>query len=115
MLIYIYIYIHTHTHTHKYNNIYIRPYKYICTSIHVYIYIYPKECPGYVTKQSDDEVLAKLELWGKWSIPSLSSLPGPLWPGVVTTDKGPIYALKELNSGWSVMGFFFGISVAYFG
>ena len=26
-----------------------------------------------------------------WSIPSLPSLPGPLWPGVVASDKDPIY------------------------
>ena len=27
-----------------------------------------------------------LELWGMWSTPSLPSLPGPLWPGVVAPD-----------------------------
>ena len=45
------------------------------------------ECPGYDTKQSDGEVLAMLELWGMRSNPSLLSLPGPLWPGVVAPDK----------------------------
>ena len=29
-----------------------------------------------------------LELWGKQNIPSLPSLPGPLWPGVAAPDKG---------------------------
>ena len=36
-----------------------------------------------------------LKLWGMWSTPSLSSLPGPLWPGVVAPDKGPIYELNR--------------------
>ena len=36
--------------------------------------------PGYDSKQHDGEVPLMLELWGKWSTPSLPSLPGPLWP-----------------------------------
>ena len=28
-----------------------------------------------------------LELWGMQSTPSLSSLSGPLWPGVVASDR----------------------------
>ena len=32
------------------------------------------------------------------STPSLLSLPGPLWPGVVAPDKGPIYGLNRTNS-----------------
>ena len=36
-----------------------------------------------------------LELWGTWSTHLLSSLPGPLWPGVVEPDKGPIYRLNR--------------------
>ena len=47
----------------------------------------PNECPGYDTKQSDDEVPAVLELWGMRSTPLLPSLPGPLWPGVVAPDR----------------------------
>ena len=47
----------------------------------------PNECPGYDTKQSDGEVPAVLELWGIRSTPSLPSLPGPLWPGVVALDR----------------------------
>ena len=39
-----------------------------------------------------------LELWGMQSTPSLPSLPGPLWPGVVAPDKGPIYGLNRTNS-----------------
>ena len=45
------------------------------------------ECPGYDTKQSHGDVPAMLELWGMWSTPSLPSLPGPLWPGVVAPDR----------------------------
>ena len=48
-----------------------------------------KECPEYDTKQSDGEVPVILELWGMQSTPSLPSLPGPLWPGVVATDRAP--------------------------
>ena len=58
----------------------------------------PNECPGYDTKQSDGEVQAVLVLWGMQSTPSLPSLPGPLWPGVVAPDKGPIYGLNRTNS-----------------
>ena len=45
------------------------------------------ECLGYDTKQYDGEAPVKLELWGMWSTPSLPSLSGPLWPGVVTPDR----------------------------
>ncbi len=41
------------------------------------------ECPGYDTKQSDDEVSVMLELWGMRSTPFLPSLPDPYCPGVV--------------------------------
>ena len=47
----------------------------------------PNEFPGYDTKQSDGEIPAVLELWGMRSTPSLPSLPGPLWPGVVVPDR----------------------------
>ena len=47
----------------------------------------PNECPAYDTKQSDGEVPVILELWGMPSSPSLPSLPGPLWPGVVAPDR----------------------------
>ena len=36
-----------------------------------------------------------LELWEMRSTPLLPSLPGPLWPGVVAPDKGPIYGLNR--------------------
>ena len=48
------------------------------------------------------------ELWGMWSLSLLSSLPGPIWPGVVEPDKGPIYGVKiELNSGFLNFTVFF--------
>ena len=56
------------------------------------------ECLVYDTKQSDGEVPAMLDFWGMRSTPSLPSLPGPLWPGVVAPDKGPIYGLNRINS-----------------
>ena len=49
----------------------------------------------YDSKQSDGEVPAMLELWGMRSTPSLPLLSGPLWPGVVAPDKGPIYGLNR--------------------
>ena len=56
------------------------------------------ERPGYDTQQSDGEVPVMLELWGIWSIPSLPLFPGPLWPGVVAPDKGPIYGLNRTKT-----------------
>ena len=47
----------------------------------------PNECPRYDTKQSDGEVPVMLELWGMHSTPSMSLLPGPLWPEVVVPDR----------------------------
>ena len=46
-----------------------------------------KECSGYGTKQSDGEAPVMLELWEKWSTPSLPSLPGPLRPGAVAPER----------------------------
>ena len=48
----------------------------------------PHECPLYNTKQSDGEVQGMLELWGMQSTPSLPSLQGRLWAGVVEPDRG---------------------------
>ena len=47
----------------------------------------PNECPVYDTKQSDGEVPIMQELWEMRSTPLLPSLPGPLWPGVVASDR----------------------------
>ena len=54
-------------------------------------------CPEYDTK-SDDEVPVLLELWGMRSTPSLPTLPGPLWPRVVTPDRILSIGQIELNS-----------------
>ena len=40
-----------------------------------------------MTKQSDGEAPVMLEHWGMRSVPSLPSLPGPLWSGVVAPDR----------------------------
>ena len=37
--------------------------------------------------KSDGEALVMLELKGMWSTPSLSLIPGSLWPGVVAPDR----------------------------
>ena len=47
---------------------------------------FPNKCSGYDTKRSDGIVPIMLELWGMRSTPSLPSLPGPLWPGMVAPD-----------------------------
>ena len=38
-----------------------------------------------------------LELWGMWSTPSLPSLPGPLWPGVIVPGRVLSMGQKDLN------------------
>ena len=43
--------------------------------------------PGCDTEQPGGKVPAMLELWGMRSTPSLPSLPGPPWPGVVVPDR----------------------------
>ena len=54
----------------------------------------PYACPGYDTKQSNGEVQVMLELWGMQSTPSMLSLQGAHWPGVVAPDSS-IYALNR--------------------
>ena len=54
----------------------------------------PSKCPGYDTKQSDDEDPVILELWGMWSIPSLPLLPGLLWQ---VSIYGTNRAVQHLN------------------
>ena len=48
-------------------------------------------------KQTDDEVPVMLELWGMRSTPSLPSLPGPLWLGMVVPEKVLFVGQIELN------------------
>ena len=58
----------------------------------------PNVYPGYDAKQSDDEVLVMLELWGMHGTSLLPSLAGPLWPGVVAPDRVlSMSKKKELN------------------
>ena len=66
----------------------------------------PKECPRYDTKQSDGEDPVMLEHWRMRRTPSLTSLPGPLCPGVVAPDRvlfmGQIDLNCELMLNWIV-------------
>ena len=48
---------------------------------------HPKECPGYDTKQFDDEAPVMLELWEMRSTSSLLLLAGLLWLGVIAPDS----------------------------
>ena len=57
----------------------------------------PHECLGYNTKQSDDEVLVMLGLWGMRNTSSLSLLPGPLWLGMLANDWALSMGQIELN------------------
>ena len=57
----------------------------------------PNYCLGYDTK-SDVEAPVILELWGWVQSTLLPSFPGPLWPGVVASDKVLSMGQIELNS-----------------
>ena len=56
------------------------------------------ECPRYDTKKSDVEFPIMRVLWGMRSTPSLPSLPVPLWPRFVTTNRVLSIGQIELNS-----------------
>ena len=47
----------------------------------------PNKCPSYDIKQSNGNARVMLELWGMWSTLSLPLLIGPLWPGIVTSER----------------------------
>ena len=49
-------------------------------------------------KQFDGEAPVMMELWEMQSTPSLLSLTGPLWPGVVAPDRVLSMCRLELNS-----------------
>ena len=55
------------------------------------------KCPGYDTKQSDDEVPVMLELWGMRSSDSLQSFPDLPWPEVIAPDRVLSMSQIELN------------------
>ena len=57
----------------------------------------PQRVSWYDTKQSDGEAQVMLDHWGMRSTPSLSSLPGPLWPRVVAPDRFLSRGQIELN------------------
>ena len=66
------------------------------------------ECPAYDAKQSNGTVPVILELWRIRSAPSLPSLPGPLWSGVVVPDRslsigqiGLNYVLMLNRTAWN--------------
>ena len=52
-----------------------------------------------------------LGLWGMRSAYSLSSLLGPLWPGVAAPDKGRIFGLNDTKPWFEFT--VFGIETAY--
>ena len=65
----------------------------------------PNECPWYDSKQSDGhEAPVMLELWEMLST-SLSLLPGPLWPGVVTPDRVLSMGQIELNYNYAKLNY----------
>ena len=49
--------------------------------------MYVTPLPGYDIKQSDGEAPVMLEPWRIRSTPSLLSLLGPLWPGLVAPER----------------------------
>ena len=53
-------------------------------------------CPGYDTKQSDGEVLVLLKFCEMRSSPSLPSLPGPLWDGVIASDTDRVLSIGQI-------------------
>ena len=65
----------------------------------------PNECPVYDPKQTNGEASVMLELWGMQSTPSMPSLPGPLWLGVVATDRVLSVGQKELNCNYAKLNY----------
>ena len=54
-------------------------------------------CPGYDTKESDDEIQVMLGLWGMWSTPFLPLLQGTLWSRMAAPDGALSMGYLELN------------------
>ena len=78
------IYLYTVVHTHMHQLLNINTSGYLRKVIHCPLQrgrTSPNKCPGYDTKQSVSEI------WEIQSTPSLPSLPGPLWSGVVASDR----------------------------
>ena len=93
-----YLYTHTHTHTHQLAQL---DRATECTNsincISTEGLDFTNECPGYDTKQSDDQIPVMLELWRMQSTHSLLSFPGPLRSGVVVPDRVLCIGQIELN------------------
>ena len=66
---------------------------------------HPNECPDYDTRKFDGEAPVMLELWGMWSTSSLPSLPGPLWAGVVASDRVLSMSQIELNCNYTKLNY----------
>ena len=106
---------HTHTHTHTYIYIYI-----YCSvgwgcKIHWLLLFrgvrpHSNECSQHDIK-SDGEVPVLIVLWEMWSTPSLQLLPGPLWPGVIATDKVLSLGQIELNHSFEFTVFAFKLRI----
>ena len=107
--------IHTHTHVYIYIHIYWKIWKHVNISWHLARAagaveyndcISTSETPGYDIKKSDGEVPVMLELWEMRSASLLSSLQGPLRPGVVAPDRvlsmGQIQLNCALTLNWIV-------------
>ena len=54
-----------------------------------------------------------LGLWGMRSTPLLPSLPGTLWSGVVSPDKGPIYGLHRTKPQFEFTVFFLHLNCVF--
>ena len=52
---------------------------------------------AFETKQSHGEVPVMPELWRMQSTSSLLLFPGPLWPGMVVSDRALCYGLNRTN------------------
>ena len=59
------------------------------------------ECLAYDTKLSESDVPVMLKLWGMQSTPSLPSLPGPPWLGVVAPDR--VLSMGQIESNCVLM------------
>ena len=64
----------------------------------------PNECPAYDSRNFYGNSPVMLKLWGIRSTPSLPSLPGPLWPGVLAPDR--VLSMGQIEV--------FGIQIVYF-
>ena len=58
---------------------------------------YHKECPVNDTKQSDGPIQLMLEYWRMEWTSSLPLLSGPLWSGVLASDKALSMGQIEIN------------------